>query len=258
MIGIGALFVLPLGLLILDSFMQPTLGFANYVTVLGDALVWRVLGITFQISLTVTIVCLLVGYCAAYSLMLASPRLRRLMFFFILVPFWTSTLIKTYAWVIILSRKGVINTLLALIDVPEQSLIYNRTGTTIGMVYIMLPYMILSLYPVMAAIDRRLLDASSSLGATDFEGFFRVFLPLTAPGVLAGCLLVFILSIGFFITPALLGSPRDLMISVYIDVQVERLLNWGIATSASVILLVITLILTALLRKFLVRNVEVV
>ncbi|MGE0240299.1 MAG: ABC transporter permease [Parvibaculaceae bacterium] len=251
---IVALFVVPLGRLTLQSFTYPELGLHNYIAALTDPLIWKVLFITFQISAIVTAACLVIGYAVALSLTLASPRLRRLMFFFVLVPFWTSTLIKSYAWVIILSRRGVLNTLFAYLAIPEQSLIYNRTGTIIGMVYIMLPYMILSLYPVMISIDKRLSEASASLGASDFEGFCRIFLPLSAPGIFAGSLIVMILSLGFFITPALLGSPRDLMVSVYIDVQIERLLNWGMATSVSVILLVITIALTIALRRIAIKN----
>lgn len=248
------LFLVPLGRLTYQSFTYPEVGLDNYVTALSDPLVWHVLSVTFQIAAVVTLICLVVGYAVAYTLTQVRPTVRRLLFFLVLVPFWTSTLIRTYAWVIILSRRGVINDLLGYLSIPEQSLIYNRTGTIIGMVYIMLPYMILSLYPVMATIDRRLIDASNSLGASDLGSFYRVFLPLSAPGMFAGSLLVLILSLGFFITPALLGSPRDLMVSVYIDVQVERLLNWGMATSVSVILLAITIVLTMALRRIAMAN----
>jgi ABC-type spermidine/putrescine transport system permease subunit I len=246
---LAGLFLYPLVSLTWQSFSEPSLGVGNYREALSSSLVWHVLRTTFEIAGIVTVICLLCGYPVAYVLANASPTVRRRLLVFVLVPFWTSTLIRTYSWVVILGRHGTANSLLDGVGIGEQPLLYNRTGTLIGMTHIMLPYMILALYPILLGIDKTYSQASASLGASGLTTFRRVYLPLSVPGILAGTMLVFILSLGFFITPALLGGPRDLMASVYIDTQVERLLNWGLATSVSVILLALTLVLTAVLRR---------
>jgi putative spermidine/putrescine transport system permease protein len=253
-----ALFLYPLGALTWRSFTEPTFGLTNYTDALGSSLVWRVLRTTFEIAGIVTVISLVCGYPVAYVLANSSPTVRRRLLVFVLIPFWTSTLVRTYSWVVILGRQGPLNWLFDHAGIGQRQLLYNRTGTLIGMVHIMLPYMILSLYPILRGIDKAYTQASASLGASGLTTFRRVYLPLSAPGIVAGCMVVFILSLGFFITPALLGGQHDLMASMFIDVQVERLLNWGLATAVSVILLVLTLVLAALLRWLTKANTAVV
>jgi ABC-type spermidine/putrescine transport system permease subunit I len=248
---LGALFLYPLGALTWQSFHDPHLGLGNYREALSSSLVWSVLKTTFEVAGIVTVICLVCGYPIAYVLANSSPTVRRRLLVFVLVPFWTSTLVRTYSWVVILSRHGPLNWLFENVGIGDRQLLYNRSGTIIGMTHIMLPYMILSLYPILRGIDKSYSQASESLGAGRLTTFCRVYLPLSAPGIVAGSMVVFILSLGFFITPALLGGPTDLMASMFIDVQVERLLNWGLATSVSVILLVLTLVLAGLLRLLL-------
>jgi ABC-type spermidine/putrescine transport system permease subunit I len=161
----------------------------------------------------------------------------------VVLPFFTAFLVRTYAWMVILGRNGLINQVLmnwGIISTPLK-LIYNLIGVYIGMVQILLPFMILPVYSVMVGIDRGLMKAGESLGANPFRVFFHIFLPLSLPGVGAGSILVFIISLGFFITPALLGGANDVMISMLIESQVNELLNWGFASALGTILLVIIL-----------------
>jgi ABC-type spermidine/putrescine transport system permease subunit I len=173
----------------------------------------------------------------------AIPLARaNLLMILVLIPFWTSILVRSYAWMVLLGQEGLINRLLlafGLLDEPVQ-LLNTRLAVYVGMIHILLPFMILPLYSVMRGIDRNLLRAAENLGATPVAVFRRVFLPLSLPGVGAGCLLVFILGLGFYITPALLGGQRDVMISMLIQQQVT-LLKWGIASALALVLLVVAL-----------------
>src|SRR5262249_10425523 len=202
----------------------------------------RIIRMTFEIALYTTIACLLLGYAFAYKLSLM-PRARANFFLLLcLVPFWTAILARLYAWTILLGRRGIINDWLqrsGLIDGPLD-LLFNRDAVIVGMVHVMLPYMILIMYSTMISIDRTLLDAAKSLGASGFETFRRVFLPLTMPGVFAGSVLVFIISLGFFITPAVLGGGKVTTISMFIQDKV-RISDWGVATAMGAVLLAITL-----------------
>jgi putative spermidine/putrescine transport system permease protein len=163
----------------------------------------------------------------------------------VVVPYFTSVLVRTYAWMILLGTGGIVNELLASLGIISQPLkiMYTRTGVVIGMTYILLPYMILALYSVMRGIDIALMHAAESLGASKFQAFWRAFFPLSLPGLASGGLMVFILAIGFFITPALMGSEQDSTIPMLIDSQVETYFNWGFASTLSTVLLVCTLVL---------------
>jgi putative spermidine/putrescine transport system permease protein len=168
----------------------------------------------------------------------------RVLLIFIVVPYFTGSLVRTYAWMVLLGREGVVNQLLLRSGLADRPLplMYNRFGVLVGMSYILLPYMILALYAVMKGIDPGLLRAARALGATGFQAFCRVFLPLTLPGIGGGTLLVFILSLGFFVTPALMGSPRETMIAMVIENQVGVLLNWGFASALAMVLLAATVL----------------
>jgi ABC-type spermidine/putrescine transport system permease subunit I len=213
----------------------------------------RVFITTFRVAGTVTLLCLLLGYPVAVTMLRAGPQVRRFIMICVLLPFWTSVLVRTYAWMVLLGRNGLINDLLTstgIIDAPLQ-LIFNTTGTVIGMTHIMLPYMIFPLYSVMQNIDPRMMTAAYVLGATPRRAFFRIFFPLSLPGVLGGCLVVFVISLGFFITPALMGGQQELMVAVLIERQVMRTLEWGLSAALSIVLLVSALLVTLLMRRFL-------
>jgi len=222
----------------------------NYKSLWDSTAFRRIMNITFQIAIMTTVVCLIVGYLFAYKLSMM-PRGRAGLFLMVaMVPFWTAILARLYAWTIILGRRGVINEFLidrGIIDQP-MDLLFNRTSVIIGMVHVMLPYMIIIMYSTMISIDRALLEASRSLGASGWQTFRTVFLPLTMPGVYAGTLLVFIISLGFYITPAVLGGGSDTTISMFISEKV-RIQDWGVATAMGAVLLTVTLILYFIFNK---------
>jgi putative spermidine/putrescine transport system permease protein len=241
-----ALFVYPLLGIVDRSFHRPRAGY----TLEFYAHIWRVpvylqvIGRTFRTSAFVTAVCLALGYPLAYFLATRPPRAGRLLLIVVVLPFFTSIIVRTYAWMVLLGRNGVVNeslTWLGLVPKPLP-LLYNQSGVLIGMSYVLLPYMVLTLYSVMRGIDTGLVRAAHSLGASRWQAFRRVFLPLSLPGIAGGTLLVFILSLGFFITPALMGGPSDVMIAMLIEREVEFTLNWSFASALAVILLMLTLI----------------
>jgi ABC-type spermidine/putrescine transport system permease subunit I len=241
-----ALFVYPLLGIVERSVYKPRVGY----TLDFYAQIWRVpvyLGViwrTFQTAALVTLLCLALGYPLAYLLATVRPRVARLLMIVVILPFFTSIIVRTYAWMVLLGRNGILNhylTWLGLIDAP-LALLYNTGGVLIGMAYVLLPYMVLTIYSVMRGIEPAFVRAAHSLGASRWQAFRRVFLPLSLPGVAGGTLLVFILSLGFFITPALMGGPSDVMIAMLIEREVEFTLNWSFASALAVILLGLTLI----------------
>jgi putative spermidine/putrescine transport system permease protein len=200
---------------------------------------------TFWISLVVTVICLALAYPVAYVLATAPERVANLLMILVLLPFWTAVLVRTTAWMVLLQREGIINGVLrraGLIDEP-LALIHNRVGVYVAMSYVLLPFMILPLYGVMKGISPVAIRAALSLGAPPLVAFRRVYLPQTLPGVSAGCLLVFILAIGYYVTPALVGGADDQMISYFIAFYTNQTLNWGMAAALGLILLAATLLL---------------
>ena len=199
---------------------------------------------TIEISIVTTLLCLALGLPVAYLLCNTKPTTSNLLLIFVLLPFWTSLLVRTTAWVVLLQSQGLINELgqwVGLWSDPLE-LIRNRFGVYVAMVHIQLPFMVLPIYSVMKGINPWHMRAAESLGAPPWKAFLKVYLPQCTPGIGAGVLLVFILSLGYYITPALVGGPRDQMISYYIVENMNRLLNWGLAAALSVLLMAITLI----------------
>ncbi|MGL4206703.1 MAG: ABC transporter permease [Aeromonadaceae bacterium] len=200
---------------------------------------------TFWMSLVITACCLLLAYPLAYLLATLPERKANLLMILVLLPFWTSVLVRIAAWIVLLQSNGLINQFLmgiGLIDTPLQ-LVFNRIGVYISMVHIMLPFMVLPLYSVMKSIPNSYQRAAISLGCSPIASFWRVYFPQTYAGVGAGCLLVFILSIGYYITPALLGSPNDQMVSYFVAFYTNTTINWGMATALGGLLLLATLLL---------------
>jgi putative spermidine/putrescine transport system permease protein len=245
-------FVYPVGLLLFRSVSFPTWGIQNYATIFQETIFLRVLANTVAISGAVTLITLLLGYPYAYLMATGSPVTQRVMAFVVLVPFWTSILVRTYAWLVLLQRRGLVNRTLewsGLISEPVD-LVHNRIGVYIGMTQVLLPFMVFPLFAVMSRIDRSHLQAAANLGAPPARVFARIFLPLSLPGVIAGVLLVFILSLGYYITPALLGGPGDIMIAQLIQEQIGEFGEWGIGAALATVLLVGTVVLAALLNRF--------
>jgi len=245
------LFLVPLALFFVRSFTELAGTTADFIDQARDLLLSQAyltaLGTTNWISLIVTATTLLIGYPIAYYLTTATGIGVRTVVLSIVLPYFTSIIVRTFSWMVLLGEHGLVNdTLLAtgLIGEPLP-LMYNRLGVLIGMSYVLLPYMVLTLYAAMQAIDPSLLRAAAALGASGFYTFRRVYFPLSLHGVLSGALIVYILSIGFFITPALMGGQHDIMIAMLIDRALEVAVDWPAAALMSLTLLVVTLALYA-------------
>ena len=200
---------------------------------------------TFQVSLLTTAICILLGYPLSYFLAEIPRRAANLCMIAVLLPLWTSLLVRTYAWLVLLQRRGLINNWgieLGLWDEP-LALVHNLAGTLIGTVHVMLPFMVLPLYSAMRAIDRNYLRAAANLGASPLRSFWLVFFPLAMPGLVTGALIVFILCLGFYVTPAVLGGGKVIMVSNRIANDIEIFFNWGAASALGVVLLLLTAVL---------------
>jgi putative spermidine/putrescine transport system permease protein len=210
-----------------------------------------VLARTFGIALSVTLLCLALGFPVAYLLCNVSTRVADSLMVLVLLPFWTSLLVRTAAWVVLLQKEGLINSALLKLGViaAPLELLYNRTGVVIAMTHVLLPFMILPLYSVMKGIPAQYMRAAMSLGATPVRAFVRVYVPQALPGIAAGCLLVFILALGYYITPALVGGGGDQMLAAFIAQYTTETANWGLASALGVLLLAATLVLFALYLK---------
>jgi putative spermidine/putrescine transport system permease protein len=211
----------------------------------------RILLRTFEISAVVTLCCLFLGYPLAWWLSTLRARTANVLMILVLVPFWTSILVRVASWVVLLQREGLVNKALmgaSLVNEP-LALLFNRTGVVVAMVHILLPFMILPLYSVMKSVPPTYLRAAISLGSPPLAAFFRVYVPQTLPGIGAGGLLVFILSIGYYVTPALLGGADDQMLSYYIAQYTNVDVNWGLACALGAILLIATLVLYGIYRR---------
>ena len=245
--------VLPVGWLFGLSFLADdgSWSLEHYRRMLEQPSYGRTFVTTFKVSLFTTALCIVLGYPLAYALSQMSRRVAGLCLIAVLLPFWTSLLVRTYAWLVLLQRKGLINDWgirLGWWDEP-LALVHNLTGTLIGMVHIMLPFLVLPLLAAMRGIDADLLKAAANLGASPARAFRTVFLPLSLPGLLAGTLIVFILCLGFYVTPAVLGGGKVIMVSNHIANDIELFFNWGAASALGVVLLALTLALLWLATK---------
>jgi putative spermidine/putrescine transport system permease protein len=249
----AAFLLYPLLSLIGTSFGGSGGAFTQYTRLVSTPVYALVLQRTVLTAVVTAAACALLAYPIAWHMAHAGARGRAILLAVVLLPFWTNLLVRSYGWMILLNPKGVLNTLLldaGLIQAP-LSLVYNQTGVLIGMVQIMLPYMILPLSSVMSRIDPAAVRAARSLGGGPASAFFRVYLPQTLPGLMAGILLVFTISLGFFVIPAILGGPRDLMLAQLIEFNINTALNWPFAAAISTALLVTTLLLYAIGQRWL-------
>ena len=245
------LFLVPLVLFFVRTFMEFDGTAAEFIAQARDLLFSQAyltaLGTTNWITLIVTVSVLLIGYPIAYYLTTASGPGVSIVVLSIVLPYFTSIIVRTFSWMVLLGEHGLVNDLLRAIGLIDQplSLMYNRLGVLIGMSYVLLPYMVLTLYAAMRGIDPSLMRAAEGLGASGFYSFRRVYFPLSLHGVLSGALIVYILSIGYFITPALMGGQHDIMIAMLIDRSLEVAVDWPSAALMSLTLLVVTLVLYA-------------
>ena len=248
------LFVLPLGRLFALSLAGGSLEW--YQKALTGGLYTTILLRTFEIAAIVTVCCLLIGYPVAFLLATTTPTWRAIGFVFVMLPLWTSVLVRTYAWMVLLGRNGIINRLLIDTGVMDQPLplLNSKMAVILGMVHVMLPFMILPIYSALTRIDPDLPKAARGLGASTRRVVMSIYLPLTLRGIVAGVTLVFVVSLGFYITPALLGGGKVLMFAMVIEQQVREFLAWNFAGALSVILLAVTLVAFWLLNQGVARR----
>lgn len=241
---VGILMVAPLLWLLSMSFVDVNsqLSFENFRLFFSEKVYIEMFLNTFKIALIVTIICLLLGYPVAYLMSILSAKWAGLLMLAVLVPFWTSGLVRTFSWLIILQRNGVVNKTLQSIGAISQPLplVNNMTGVIIGMVHVMVPFLVLPLYASMKSIDGNLMRAAANVGSSPTHAFFRIFLPLSMPGLVAGTIMVFVMCLGFYITPAILGGGKVKMIAQRIEETIALYPTWGPAAALAVLLLAMT------------------
>jgi ABC-type spermidine/putrescine transport system permease subunit I len=243
------LYALPVVTMLLRSVNEPTWSLDHYRELLDDSVFLNTLVNTLYTAAIVSVGTLVLGYPVALALV-RTKKMAPLILVIILLPFWTSVLVRSYAWMVLLGRHGLINEALmssGLIDRPLR-ILNTSLATYIGMIHILLPYMILPIANALRQIDPSLARAAAGLGSPPWKTFLQITLPLSVPGVAAGGLLVFVLSLGFYITPAMLGGPRDITLSMLIAIQVDQL-NWAYAACLSAVLLATALVVIAVFRR---------
>lgn len=250
-IFLSVFFLVPLGYVGWLSVSQPVFGVQNFARLLHSTLFASVLFQTFKTAFIVTLFSLLLAYPLAYCAANGSKRFATVLLTLIAMSFWTSYLVRTYAWMVILGNQGPVTALFnALGWHPAPKLLYTTFSATLAMTHALIPFMTMALYAVMKRIDPLYVRAANSLGASPLRAFLIVYLPLSAPGIVNGCTLVFISCLGFYVMPVLLGSPRDQMIAGIIGDQIEQTLDFGLGASISIVLLALTLALYGLYNRF--------
>lgn len=250
---IGVMYLTPLLRVLWLSVSEPSLGFGNYRLLLTNATIQRVAGTTLWVCALTTILTVGLGYVIAYTMVHAGRVEMRLMLFCILLTFWLSVLVRSFAMLLLLRNDGLVNQLLlasGLVDHPIQ-FVRNATGVVIGMVHVMIPLAVLPLYAALRGIDPALMRAARGLGCGPLRAFAYVFWPLSRPGLAQACVLVFIFSLGFFVTPAILGGGKVVMLTEYIRLQFEQTLRWGLATMLASSMLLAVLLMLGLASRFL-------
>ena len=251
LVFVVALFLLPLLGILRLSFLGPDgVTLEAYAEFFRNPFYLTILRRTLTVSLIVTVFCLVLAYPIAYAAARYGGTLGMALVLIVTMSFWTSFLARTYAWMVILGSQGLVANVLRAIGLEPPQMLFTGLAANIGMIHILLPFMVLSLFAVMQRIDANLLRASTSLGATPFQTFRRVFLPLSVPGMINGCALVYIMCLGFYVTPELLGGPKDQMIARVIGSQIEQLLDWQEAATMAAILLAVTLTIFAVYDYF--------
>jgi putative spermidine/putrescine transport system permease protein len=245
------LYVWPMAQVFWISISDPEIGLQNYAKLIENRGIHKMLLTTFKICIVTTALALFFGYIVSYAMVHVSDRHRTWMLLFILVPFWVSVLARAFSWLMLLHDNGLVNDMLRLWGITDEPvhLVRNQVGVFIGMVHYMIPYAVLPLYASMRAIDQRCVTAARGLGAGPFEAFWRVFLPLSMPGLIGAGVLVFILTLGFFVTPAILGGGKTMMIAEYVSVQILQTIRWGIGAMLAVTMLMIVLALLAVMGR---------
>ena len=239
MILITGAFALPVAVIVVRSFTEPVLGLQNYEWLLANDSARSIMGRTIYTAVLATVISGVLAYPYAYIMATTTPLIRGIMMVVVLLPFWTSMMVRAFAWIIILQRNGILNALLSNVGLPEVNILGTNAAVLIGMCQVLMPFMVLPMVSVMIGIDRKLPLAAQIMGAAKWRAFLSVYFPLSLPGVFAGSIIVFILSLGFYVTPALLGSPREQLVSNALYTQVVELLSWGRGGALAVSLLLL-------------------
>ncbi|MFD0745584.1 ABC transporter permease [Phytohabitans flavus] len=247
--ALAVLFVLPLSNVFVDSVTEPEAGLGNYASLFTDGYTLRVLGRTLLVAFVVSAAGLLLAYPYAYAMTLVGPMMRAVLVTIVLIPFWTSMMARNFAWMVLMQDEGLIQRMISPFGLGDVTLLGTTLAVGISMTQVLLPFLVLPMYSAMDQIDRRLLSAAQSLGAPRGRAFRRIYLPLSMPGIVAGVSLVFVLALGFYVTPALLGSTRNAMIAQVINVRTKELLDFGGAGAMGVLLLVVTLLVLGVSRR---------
>jgi len=252
LIWITVFFLLPLALMCWRSLAAEGYSLNAYWIVLSSPLYTKVMLTTLETASIATVLALFVAYPMAYTLTITSGILRGLLLMFVFIPYWVDIIVRTFSWLILLGDHGLINALLRNLGLVHASLplLYSEFAVLVGMVQILLPLTIVILFGAMLRIDRTLIAAAKIHGASSWNAFRTVFFPLSLPGVYGAALLVFVLSLGFYVTPALLGSPRQTMIAQTIMVEASELLDWGQASAAGFLLLILTTLIAAIYNRY--------
>lgn len=233
-------YLYPLAQVLVISVTEPTPGLHNFTLLGTSAAIQHMLVTTLRVCALTTFIAVLLGYFVSYSMTFSSQRVRSLTMVLVVIPMWVSALVRAFAWVALLQRHGLINSMLMASGLTQRplDLVWNEPGVLIGMVHYMLPYAILPLYSSMRDIDGRYITAARGLGASRWQTFWRVFLPLSVPGIAGAAVLVFVYSLGFLVVPAILGGGKTVMVAEYVRLQIVELVNWGQGTMLAVTLLV--------------------
>ena len=246
-------FFLPIARLLLTSFTEPTFGFSNYARLVTEPLYLQVFVRTLWIATACTVFTLVIGYPVAMLMARHCGRFAIIATMCVLIPLWTPVLVRSYAWIVILERNGLVNSWLmrhGLIAMPLK-LLYTNGAVLLAMTHVLLPFMVLPIATALKSVPPDLPKAALNLGASRLRVFWSVILPLSLPGVFAGCLIVFVMALGFYVTPALLGGPRTLMLATLIGQQARELLNWPFAGAISLVLLTLSLGITVTFMRLL-------
>jgi putative spermidine/putrescine transport system permease protein len=249
LVFLAAFFIVPLAQVAVMSVTEPEFGFGHYAEIVTDGFHLRVLGETFVTALVVSLCCLLLGFPLAYAMAAAPAGLAAAMMVVVTMSFWTSFLVRTYAWMVLLGNRGPVAQFVEWLGFATPELLFTRFSSTVAMTHILLPYMVLSLYGVLKRIEPSLPRSAASLGARPASVIRHVVLPLAAPGIANGLTLVFVLCLGFYVTPILLGSPREQMVAGVIGQQVEEFLAFGEASAMAMVLLASTLVVLGLYHR---------
>ncbi|MFL0194957.1 ABC transporter permease [Clostridium sp. WILCCON 0269] len=250
-------FIPMIGLFKLSIIDESGFTFKYIAQIFTEPIYLQVIWLTLKTSFIVTVISIVLAYPVAYFIIRTkSSRLKKIILMLIMIPFWISLLVRTFSWIIILQDQGILNTFLKNIGLIKQplNLLYNTTSVTIGMTHVLFPYMVLNVYAVMSNIDTQLVEVAQIMGARPTKAFWQIFFPLSVPGILSGSILVFVLALGYFITPSLLGGSKNMLVSTLIQNNISATLNWPLASALALVLFIITMGLLAVLALLIKGN----